>query len=763
MRFRYVAAVAALLTVLASPPQARADIYLADAVITAVRGREVTLGVGTDDGVQRGGIYSLTRDGKVVARLRVLEVRRNDSSATIFEADEGFVVTVGDAFRFVTVEPLPTTPAATPVPAPTPTAGQPLAPATPAAVQPVAARPTRAVRSTVTAPTTTLSSVDGATVAINAGSAQGVRSGTNLPILRGGTIIGLVRVEAAGTDSSTGTVIWRDEAATPIAVGDVVGVLPGAALGTGTITTAEGVPAAPMRYETGASNVVVPRANHAYEYLAALAAAGLITRYPAHLFHDNGTRFHNTDEDITFTRAQIADLVREAINSPRAERASMRERAALDMLTHEFGRELQQIGVSADQLAASTARRGFQIGFSGQTRASFVGGDTDDVIDPYYDRYGGRRSKSGIDSRLNLFGQAGNSLRFLATIDSSSDVHENDDSRRFKVRRALLSYDANKLLRGLSIDFGRDELWWGPGHFGTLILGDAAGPLHMIKTTFKRGSYQLEGLYAPLGNGPGGRPRSLYGHNLQVNIGKQSRIGFAETVLLPQDQFDPILFASAHLPLPLFMVERLRHENNSPEEGNVLGEVSFETSLARGVQAYGELLLDDVGVNANNLVRNRVGTLVGTHLFTPRDPAKLGLYAEYGTLAGRTYLEFNETGFGNKDYYYRGRPLGYPVAPLPNAPGATGLRLDAYWRAAPRLRLGIGADLADLGAEIGTGTAPLVGSRQQTLRFRAAYDLSRSLTLVARAQHVSTSRPNFIVGEPTVKQTQFQLEVAHAF
>ncbi|HVF10094.1 MAG TPA: hypothetical protein VNA16_04785, partial [Abditibacteriaceae bacterium] len=624
--------------------------------------------------------------------------------------------------------------AAEPVTAPTPLSGQPLAPATPSVPS---------VGSTVTTPTTTISTVDGQTITINAGSTQGVRAGTNLPILRGGTIIGLIKVETAGTDSSTGTIIWREETATPIAAGDIVGVLPGAV----TVSVAsDGAPAAPVRFETGLSNEVVPRAHHAYVYLAALAAAGLITRYPAHLFHDNGTRFHNTDEDITFTRSQIAGLVREAMNSPKAQSASLRERAALDMLFREFWPELPPSyppGTTPER-PTYAAGNGFQIGFSGQTRASVVAGDTDDVIDPYYDRNGSRRSKSGIDSRLNLFGQVNNSLRFLATVDSSSDVHESDDSRRVKVRRALLSYDANKLLRGLSVDLGRDELWWGPGHFGTLLLGDTAGPLNMIKTTFKRGSYQLEGLYSPLGNGPGGGGgRSLYGHNFQVKIGKQSRIGFAETVLLPQDKFDPVLFAAANLPIPLFLVERVRHENNSLEEGNILTEFYYETSLARGLQAYGELLIDDIGVNANNLVRNRIGTLIGGHLFTPRDPGKLGLYAEYGTLAGRTYLEFNAAGFGNKDYYYRNRPLGYPVAPLPNAAGATGLRLDAYWRATPRLRLGIGADLADLGAEEGLGVAGAVASRQQTLRLRAAYDLSRRLTLIGRAQHVATSRPNF--------------------
>jgi hypothetical protein len=207
----------------------------------------------------------------------------------------------------------------------------------------------------------------------------------------------------------------------------------------------------------------------------------------------------------------------------------------------------------------------------------------------------------------------------------------------------------------------------------------------------------------------------------------------------------------------------MHHENGSADEGSVLAEGYFETSLARGMQGYGELLIDDIGVNSNNLVRNRIGTLIGAHLFTPSNPTKLGLYAEYGTLAGNTYLGVEGLATADKDYFYHGRPLGYAVSPLPGAPGATGLRLDAYWQAARRLRFGLGGDLADLGSEASVDPAGHVASRQQTLRFRAAYDLTRSLTLIARAQRVSTSRPNFIAGEPTLKQKLFQLEIAQAF
>jgi hypothetical protein len=290
-----------------------------------------------------------------------------------------------------------------------------------------------------------------------------------------------------------------------------------------------------------------------------------------------------------------------------------------------------------------------------------------------------------------------------------------------------------------------------------LLLSDAAGPLNLLHASFKRGSYELQGFYAPLDRGPLGGRRSLYGHNLHVQIGPQVRVGVAETLLLPQDRLDPVAFVNAFLPIPLFAVERARNRNLAAENGNSLVQFYIESSLARGVRTWAEFLMDDVGVNQNNLVRNRFGTQLGMHFFTPRDPAKLGLFAEYANLQGRTYLGLRA--LNDADYYYRGTPLGYPVASPANQPlgGAESLRLEAYWRPTRKLRLGGGVEFADLASE------QTNRSRQQVYRIRAAYDLTRNLSIIGRLQRVSTSQANFVLGAPAVRQYLYQLEIAHSF
>jgi hypothetical protein len=100
--------------------------------------------------------------------------------------------------------------------------------------------------------------------------------------------------------------------------------------------------------------------------------------------------------------------------------------------------------------------------------------------------------------------------------------------------------------------------------------------------------------------------------------------------------------------------------------------------------------------------------------------------------------------------------------------GAESLRIEGYWKALPKLRFYSGVEFADLNSEIlllpPTVPAPGRGlSRQQIIRVRASYDLSRRLTLTARALRVTTSQPNFVVNEPRSQQKLFSLEIAHAF
>lgn len=756
-----------------------------DAVITSARRQQITLGIGSDDGAQRGAIYAVMRGGVPQARMQIIEVRRTDSTATLLSVATDFVVTVGDLVRFTELGTLPAAPAPQPAVPSTPSLAAPtggntnVASPSPAPLPPKAptpkpvtirpmGQPMRAMP--ISASSVALASVEGANVTLNVGAQRGIKAGATLPVLRDGNVVALVRIAAVNPANATGTVIWRDETAPAPMAGDLVGVTLGAA--PAVMEAAPGIPAAQIRYETGASNIGVPKADATYLYLAGLAAQGLITSQPAHVFNDEGVRRHRTAEDITFTRAQIAGFISEALSSPKAENASGKNRAALGQLVNEYGRELRKIGVSDAAIASFSQSKGFEFGVSGQQRLSLLGGDNDNFRPPFSEsgsvvpgtlaRPRDFRTRSGFDSRTNIWARSGD-LSFIGSVDAGTDPVRGVNDRSFFVRRALLSYNAKKLLRGLTIDVGRNELWFGPGHFGTLLLSDNAGPLNMVHTTLKRGSYVAESVYAPLGSGPTGVKRSLYAKNTYLNIGSQTRLGLIESVIDPSDSLSPKLLLATFSPIPLALAER-----SGKESSNLSGELYLESSVARGVRMYGELLADDFGANNNNRIRNRYASLLGTHIFSPHDPSKIGAYVEFANLQGRTYLDLNANRPGY-DAYYRGVPLGYPVAPVfgPVIPGSIGLggaeslRFEGYLRATSKLRLGAGMEYADLNSE---ATAPGANlSRQQIIRLNASYDIRRDITLSARFTRVATSQPNFIFNEPKRNQNLFSLEVARAF
>ncbi len=754
-----------------------------EAVITSARRQQITLGIGSDDGAQRGAIYAVMRGGQPQARMQITEVRRTDSTANLLSVATDFIVTVGDVARFLELgalpaapEPQPATPPSVTAPAGgntanvAPSSSTPLTPIAPT-LKPLPTLPTGQPIKTmpISASSVALASVDGTNVTLNAGAQRGIKAGATLPVLRDGNVVALVRVLAVNPANATGTILWRDEIWAPVA-GDIIGVTSGAA--PAIMEVAPGVPAAPIRFETGASNIVVPKADATYLYLAGLAAQGLITSQPAHVFNDEGVRRHRTAEDITFTRAHIAGLIREALSSPKAENASSKNRVALGQLVNEYGRELRTLGVSDAAVAPFSQSKGFEFGVSGQQRLSLLGGDNDNFRPPFSEsgpvvpgtlsNPRGFRTRSGLDTRTNLWARSGD-FSFLGSVDAGSDPVRGVNDRSYFVRRALLSYNANKLLRGLTIDVGRNELWFGPGHFGTLLLSDNAGPLNMIHATLKRGSWVAESVYAPLGSAPNGAKRSFYAKNTYLNIGSQTRIGVIESVVDATDSLSPKLLLATFSPIPLALAERI-----GDETGNLSGELYIESSIARGARVYAELLADDFGANNNNRIRNRYASLLGAHLFSPRNPSKLGAYVEFANLQGRTYLDLsaNRPGY---DAYYRGVPLGYPVAPVfgPVIPGSIGLggaetlRFEGYWRATSKLRLGGGMEYADLNSE---ATAPGANlSRQQIIRLNASYDFRRDITVSARFTRASTSQPNFIFNEPKVTQNLFSLEIARAF
>ena len=740
-------------------------------LVTSVAGQDITLGAGTARGMKLGAVYLMPASGAAQLRMIVFEVTGDSARARVQNSDDGFVPVVGENARFDSIGAVPADLIAPPTPIE-------IEPTRPTIVVPNAgdAAPSMPIATTrireISGTAASVIAVDGQNVTLGAGTLQGAKVGQNVPILRDGAVIGLVRIESAGTDTALATVVYSDAAQGALRVGDAAGILAPLSGPNAPVTLpAIGIPNAPIpsvrvQFESGASNIEVPKADATYELLASLAARGLIQSQPPRVFQDDGARRHRVAEDIVFTRAQIAGFTAEAIS--RFDGEAGRDGAALSILVKQYRRDLLDLNVPAATLDAFKAD-GFQFGISNWTRLTAVGGDNgDNSRDANDERFGAKRRKSGLDTRTNIFGSIAPKLSFYASVDAGSGVRNGEPFGQIasnSFRKAYLDYDANSILRGLQIRVGRQEYWWGPGHFGTGLLSDASGGLDSISTSFRRGSYELRGLYARLGTGPAGGSRALYAQDINVRIGQSTKIGVNTSILTPNSSFNLRNFVTGFTPYPLYSTRKDGVGNNNT---NAVVSAYGETSVARGARVYGELVLDDLGINRKNPIENRAGSLFGIKLNDPKDPARAGFNFEYARFSSVAYTYFaNRTSNFNDDYnyYFRGAPLGYSIAPISPTlfGGAENIRFDGYYRPLTKLTVFGSLQFSDLNAQDQNVPTAAGFQRQRIVRAAATYDLTRRFALTARYQRVSTDHPNFTKNGPTQNDSIFSLEIGRSF
>ena len=273
--------------------------------------------------------------------------------------------------------------------------------------------------------------------------------------------------------------------------------------------------------------------------------------------------------------------------------------------------------------------QGFQFGISSWTRLTAVGGDTGNATRDANGRTVRRHSaaKAGWIRAPICSAPSRPKLSFYASFDAGSGIRNGEpfgQTASSSFRKAYLDYDAGSLLRGLNVRLGRQEYWMGPGHFGTGVLSDAAGGLDSLSTSFRRGSYELRGIYARLGTGPAGSPRSLYVQDANVRIGKNAQNrhqhggAFAQRQLQRRQLPDGVVS-----PLPLYVIRRDKTSARSANaNSNAIVSAYGELGVAAGVRVYGEAIFDDIGVNNRNPIENRAGSIFGFKVNNAKDPAK---------------------------------------------------------------------------------------------------------------------------------------------
>ncbi|MCZ6677322.1 MAG: hypothetical protein O7E52_08735 [Candidatus Poribacteria bacterium] len=163
---------------------------------------------------------------------------------------------------------------------------------------------------------------------------------------------------------------------------------------------------------------------------------------------------------------------------------------------------------------------------------------------------------------------------------------------------------------------GRDNVSWGPGRRGNLLLSANALPMDMIQIQAQYGKIGFNALTAiaesPVGN------KVLSAHRLDFNLWDKGNLGIAESVVIGEGAFELRLLN----PFSVYTVTEPSGGGFLGERetsvGNVLISGDLELRILRNLALYGELMIDDFqpryGLNSYRNWGSKFGLQLGIHL-----------------------------------------------------------------------------------------------------------------------------------------------------
>ena len=208
--------------------------------------------------------------------------------------------------------------------------------------------------------------------------------------------------------------------------------------------------------------------------------------------------------------------------------------------------------------------------------------------------------------------------------------------------------------KNFKIKVGRMHFVEGPGEFYHLFLSDSAGPLNGLSIYYKpNGFFNFKQDMISLNDV---NPRSLYYRRFTVHLTKKFSISYEESILFMR-AFDP-WYAFIMLPYPAIEVFRGMNApwNQNNINDNALAGFSTNYDLSAKSRIYGELLIDDLDMNAifapNKFQNpNKIAWLLGAQFSALNSQ----ITVEY---AGATAYTFEKTSMSD--------PNGYAYVVYPN-------------------------------------------------------------------------------------------------
>ena len=207
------------------------------------------------------------------------------------------------------------------------------------------------------------------------------------------------------------------------------------------------------------------------------------------------------------------------------------------------------------------------------------------------------------------------------------------------------------------LQLGKDNLWWGPGHYGSLLISDNSPSWDMLKLSASYGRFRFDYFTGLLRSELG--DRYLSGHRLEALITPRLRFGIHETVIYG-NRFELHYLNPATI--YFFATPALEASSDSIND-NMLPGLDFEFLPMENLKLYGELVVDDYQRPWNpkdfNNWANLFGILFGAYYTDPLGFKDTDLRAEYTFINQFCYTH----GIPPNSYQNYGYVIGHWLGP----------------------------------------------------------------------------------------------------
>lgn len=197
---------------------------------------------------------------------------------------------------------------------------------------------------------------------------------------------------------------------------------------------------------------------------------------------------------------------------------------------------------------------------------------------------------------------------------------------------SLANYYIKTKLPWFELFWGYDNLHWGPGRHGALLLSKNPLPMDMIRLTARYYPVKFQSVTAKLGSNID--KKYLSGHRLELSLWDKLRLGIAETVIYGH-RFEIIYLNPVQIYIPKVFVT----PTAEGEDDNVVISSDLDLTLLDNLEFYGELLIDDAQPFSYSWRswKNKFGLLLGGYWVDPFSLPDTDVRLEYAFVNQYTY------------------------------------------------------------------------------------------------------------------------------